>query len=402
MQCSPAKAVPLFPSWLLNRKDFQDLSAQYSDLSNINIWEVCRRPSQQRNRLERKAIIAWLYDSPFLAGIREYQLAEVCEQLQSVYFEAGAVIMEKDAQADCMYVLVEGEVGIMVGSAQLIERIYPKNVIGELGIQSKTARSATIIAITPVKALKLVSEEYESTVFKLKQQQSKELSLFLRSTSFFSIWDKGKIERLSTFLMIKSYRKGQQIYKPGEFPQAMFIIRSGVVEITALTTLQRANQWPKSSDSKEISRVVKVYKRRLRRCKQGDVFGEGELLDGVNRTCSAVCVEPCLLYLLAKHSVEDIFTERERARIKALNTSRPETSQIRSELEAEHFQSYHYRNALLDGIAANPLPSSRALAFRALRKQHLAKMFIQRHRSCERQELLMQVKDVEVVKRMLV
>jgi len=401
MHCSPLKAPQgaLFPPWLLNRKDFQDLSALYSDLGSVDVWEVCTRPDFLRNRLERKAVMAWLLDSPFLAGIREYQLSEVCKRLQAVQFPAGAVVMEKGAAADCMYVLVEGEVGLSVGNTRLIERIYPKNVIGELGMQSKTARSATIVAITPVKTLKLTSEDYDLTVSKLKSQQSKELSLFLRSTSFFSLWEKGKIERLSAFLMLKTYKKGQLIYKPGEFPQAMFIVRSGLVQITALTTLKRENQWPKCPKSKEISRVVKVYKRTLRLCREGDVFGEGELLDSVERTCSAVCTEPCLLYLLAKDSVEDIFTERERLRLKGQNDFRPETREIRSQLEAEHFQSFNFRNALLDGIAANPLPSSRSLACRALRKQHLAKLFIQRHRSCERQELLCQLKDVEVVER---
>lgn len=401
MQCSPSKVTQeaLFPPWLLNRKDFQDLSALYSDLGSVDVWEVCSRPNFLRNRLERKAVAGWLSDSPFLAGIRESQLCEVSERLQAVQFPAGAVIMEKGAVADCMYVLVEGEVGISVENTRLIERIYPKNVIGELGMQSKTARSATIIAISLVKALKLTVEDYDSTVFKLKLQQSRELSLFLRSTSFFSLWEKGKIERLSALLMLKTYKQGQAIYKPGEFPQAMFIVRSGAVQITALTTLKSQNQWPKSPKSKEVSRVVKVYKRTLRLCRQGDVFGEGEVLEGVQRTCSAVCTESCLLYLLARDSLHDIFTEKERLRLKDQNHFRPESREIRSQLEAEHFQSFSFRNALLDGLAANPLPNSRSLACKALRKQHLAKLFIQRHRSCERQELLCQVKDVEVVGR---
>ena len=345
-------------------------------------------------------MLVWMADSPFLAEMKEYQLADVCDRFRSEHYVPGTVIVRKGDQADCLFLLVEGSVGIYTHDGKLVDCVFPKNVVGELGVQFKMLRTATIVAMTSVKVFRLSLEDYESALFKLKLQHFKDHSRFLRNAAFFAQWDKAKVDRLASALMVKSYKNGQVIYRTGEDPLAMFVIRSGSVSLETQATLQRVNQWPISPKHHEVSIVNRVYQRTLRECRSGDVFGEVEMLENRARSCIATCCEDSVLFVIRKESIEEIFTEKEKMKLKSFNTARPPTEQIRTGLEAEHIQAYFTRNALLNGIEANFLPSTRALPYKALRKQHLAKMFILRHRSHERRKLIRQEKSVEVVDRM--
>ena len=389
----------IFPQWLLGRKDFQELSAQYGHLDSIDVWEVCQRPAHTRNKLEKRAVLVWMSDSPFLSEMKDYQLADICDRFQSVHFASGEALVHKGDLADCMYILVEGYVGIYLDSDKLVDCIYPKNVIGEVGVQSRAARTATVVAIVGVKAFKLSAQDYELAVFKLKLQHFKDQSMFLRNTPFFSVWDKVKVDRLASVLMIKWYRKGQVIYRHGESPHAMYVLREGRVNLDAEATLERVNQWPRSPKMNEISTVHRVYQRTLRECKSGDVFGELEMLNNEQRCCSATCMENSLIFALRKESIEEIFTEKEKLKLKSFNETRPPTAQILSELEAEHTRASMMRDALLNGIEANFVPSTRVVEYKDVRKQELTEIIMERHRRSKQRQLVRQDKNVEVVER---
>ena len=396
---SPKQSIPsdLFPQWLLSRKDFQDLSHQYGNLESIDVWEVCTRPAHLRNKLEKRAVIVWMTDSPFLVEIKDYQLEDVCDRFQSVSFSEGEVLIRKGDSADCMYLLVTGHVGIYIRPEQLTDCVYPKNVIGEVGVQSRSVRSATVVAMTTVKAFKLTLEDYEVAVFKIKLQHCKEQSMFLHSMPYFETWEKVKVDRLATALMVKAYHKGQVIYRPGEVSHDMYIVREGQVNLEAETVLEKTNQWPKSPTVTEISRIQKVYMRTLRECKRGEVFGEAELLEGRKRGCVAVCVVASLLYIIRKELLDEILTEKEKQRFRLQNGSLPASLQIRTELEAEQTRALLLRNALLNGLESSPSPLM--FASTTLRKQRLAEVISSRYSKLKRSKLIRQQKVLEVVER---
>ena len=387
----------LFPPWLLSRKDFQDLSHQYGSLESIDVWSVCTRPAHLRNKLEKRAVLVWMTDSPFLAEIKDYQLADVCDRFKSVAFAAKEVMIRKGDAADCMYLLVEGHVGIYINTEKLVDCVYPKNVIGEVGVQTRALRSATVAAMVPVKAFKLTLEDYEIAVFKIKLQHFKDQSLFLHSTQYFSAWDKVKVDRLATALMVKAYRKGQIIFRPGETPHDMYVVREGQVHLEAETTLEKTNKWPKSPTAMEISRVQKVYMRTLRECRVGDVFGDADLFEGLSRSHVAICTEASLLYIIRKELLDEIFTEKEKQRLRLNNETRPLSSQIRRELEDEHTQALLLRNALLNGL--DPSPNPLTFSTKTIRRQRLMQTIALRYNKLKRNKLIRQDKVLQVVGR---
>ena len=60
-------------------------------------------------------------------------------------FEAGTVIFAEGDRADSMYVVLDGELDVWVGS-NLLEVIGPGGIIGEMALIDRNTRSATAVA----------------------------------------------------------------------------------------------------------------------------------------------------------------------------------------------------------------------------------------------------------------
>jgi CRP/FNR family transcriptional regulator, cyclic AMP receptor protein len=72
-------------------------------------------------------------------------------------FEAGTVIFAEGDRADSMYVVLDGELDVWVGS-NLLEVIGPGGIIGEMALINRNTRSATAVAKSTCR-LALVDEK---------------------------------------------------------------------------------------------------------------------------------------------------------------------------------------------------------------------------------------------------
>jgi cAMP-dependent protein kinase regulator len=89
-------------------------------------------------------------------------LAGLAHVLEEVDFAAGAVLMEAGAREDWLFVLVEGEVEVTRQDRWL--RMGPGNTVGEMEVLDPQSRSATIIARTPVRTLRLSKAAFEEAL----------------------------------------------------------------------------------------------------------------------------------------------------------------------------------------------------------------------------------------------
>jgi CRP-like cAMP-binding protein len=75
------------------------------------------------------------------------QLAELCERLE---FHQGDIVASQGDPADCMHFILEGRVGVIVkfddGRSIRVRSLGPHTTIGEMGLITRQARSATIQA----------------------------------------------------------------------------------------------------------------------------------------------------------------------------------------------------------------------------------------------------------------
>ncbi len=69
---------------------------------------------------------------------------------ESRSFPAGRSIFKEGDAGDTMYVVLEGEVDLMV-NGQLVEKLGSGGVLGEMALVEEAPRSATAVARTPCK-----------------------------------------------------------------------------------------------------------------------------------------------------------------------------------------------------------------------------------------------------------
>jgi CRP-like cAMP-binding protein len=69
-------------------------------------------------------------------------------------FAAGEVIFERGEPAACMYVVVEGEIDVAIGSHPL-ETVGPSGILGEMALITREPRSATARARTACRVVEI-------------------------------------------------------------------------------------------------------------------------------------------------------------------------------------------------------------------------------------------------------
>lgn len=98
---------------------------------------------------------------PLFQGLRPLQLTEIVRRAERIVYKAGDIIIEEDKVGDAAIVIVSGE-AVLVRSgdeASRAEPIIEGSIVGELAMLVETVHTATVLAKTPVRALRLTREE---------------------------------------------------------------------------------------------------------------------------------------------------------------------------------------------------------------------------------------------------
>jgi len=80
-----------------------------------------------------------------------------------VEFPAGTVIIEKGAEGDCVYVVMEGEVVISLFD-KVLATALPGEIVGEMALINSEIRSATVTAKTDCQLAVIDRNSFESLI----------------------------------------------------------------------------------------------------------------------------------------------------------------------------------------------------------------------------------------------
>ncbi len=103
---------------------------------------------------------------PLFQGLKPLQLTEIVRRADRIIYRPGDTIIEEDQTGEAAIVIVSGEAvrvsGLEPGEAA--ETIVEGSMIGEMAMLVETVHSATIVARTTVKALRLTRTEMHAAM----------------------------------------------------------------------------------------------------------------------------------------------------------------------------------------------------------------------------------------------
>ena len=89
-------------------------------------------------------------------------LAGLASVLEETEYSEGTVLMEVGAVEDWLFVIVEGDVEVVRVDRRV--RMGPGSVVGEMAVLDPQPRSATVIAVTPVRAFRLRKTAFDQAL----------------------------------------------------------------------------------------------------------------------------------------------------------------------------------------------------------------------------------------------
>ncbi|UCH27611.1 MAG: Crp/Fnr family transcriptional regulator [Trueperaceae bacterium] len=99
--------------------------------------------------------VLFLKGADLFSNIDSEDLVPVAQVAEELHFEAGEAFIRQGELGDCLYLLVDGTVDIVIQGVGVVAQREPKSVIGEMAILSRQPRTADCIAKTDVTALKI-------------------------------------------------------------------------------------------------------------------------------------------------------------------------------------------------------------------------------------------------------
>ena len=364
----------VFPQWLMQRHDFQ--KALISPTEDLCPADICNKPVSYRDTIENKALKSWTKDCPFFQHLTEHTATEVRKKLKTVTFSKGDLILSQSGPEECLYIIVKGTAKAFKPSGNT-ETIGPKGTIGDSIVDISSQSYTHILAATAVSALVLKVEEYTDIVRRQKHRERFDMIDYLKKLPFFSDCFGSRLEHIAWNIFPMQYSKGQIIYKVGERPSSLYIVRAGSVKLEGLVALKLRSRLPDGYKTERVIVRERIYTQVFRECRPEDFFGEEEIVSDVCRKTQAVCdCDNTVLWILEREKVLEILTDRDQVRLLEIHSKKPSFRSLKDKVRNDFLMYSSRFKAMLDATEANPRPSGRTTRSK---KEMLAKSLAAQH-----------------------
>jgi CRP-like cAMP-binding protein len=167
-------------------------------------------------------------------------LAELAQHLEPVNAGAGEVIVRKGDLGDCLYIVADGQLRVMDGE-RVLNELGRRDLFGEMSVLDAQPRSATVIAVTDARLLKLKQAE----LYALMAQQPEVAQ--------------GLIHLLTRRLRARMHDMANDFHYMQQFSrvtQAAVAVEMGVYEPEQLDEVAARND--------ELGQLARVFQRAIR------------------------------------------------------------------------------------------------------------------------------------------
>lgn len=210
--------------------------------------------------------------------LRDYELDDLIDVMQSQYVGEGETIIEMGAAGDVFYILEEGECEILINDNSLGFIEAPAS-FGDLALMYNCPRAATIVACSDCTLWTLDRVFFRQAMVTSSSNQNVQLTQFLSKIALFETLGVQNINQLARSLTKQSFDDGQYIIKQGDIGEQFYVIHKGYVAVSITDDSGNEQFLPY-----ELG--------------EGEVFGERALIKKEPRKANCVARGPVEVYFL--------------------------------------------------------------------------------------------------------
>lgn len=179
-------------------------------------------------------------------GLDDATLEAIAAAMERVDLEAGSVLVRQGELADRLYLVLDGELTIVIGpggsaTGQGLGVLGPGDVVGEVAVLTGTRRTATVESRTAARLAALRTEDFRrlaidhpelvaallaSSVRRLRRGQ---LAAYL--SRLFGPLDPALVDRLEPRIEWVSLRGGDVLFQPGDPGDALYLVLAGRLRV---------------------------------------------------------------------------------------------------------------------------------------------------------------------------
>jgi CRP-like cAMP-binding protein len=97
---------------------------------------------------------------PLFTPLSPRYLRRVADQMDEARYMEGARIVKEGEMGDTFYVIVEGQAKVENAKGRVVNRLMPGGFFGEISLLDGGARTATVVAETPMTLLALTRTKF--------------------------------------------------------------------------------------------------------------------------------------------------------------------------------------------------------------------------------------------------
>lgn len=261
-------------------------------------------------------IIAALRKIELFAGLPEEVLTELASKMEEHNLEEGQVLFQKGDPGDALFLIQSGRAKVVLADAHGRETVLnecgPGDAIGDMSLVDQEERSATVVAITPLKTLKLKEDDFLDVMagqplelLHAMQELASRMRLQkavsdLKKLELFEGLPDDVVARLVPRLERRTLQEGEVLFREGDKGDTLYIIKTGWVKIV------RYNE--------------RGEELELNQSGPGDVVGEMALIDQAPRSATVIALSPVEMVQLKYDDFIDVITRNPPLALELIRT----------------------------------------------------------------------------------
>ncbi|MES1908146.1 MAG: hypothetical protein MHM6MM_001133 [Cercozoa sp. M6MM] len=203
-------------------------------LSRVESPSASHRETE-KSEIQKDAIRMAITSNVLFGGLDEVQLEQIVDEMFLCEFDDDAVIIQQNDYGDCFYVLEQGAVQVEVrrdghDDLQLFESHAPYS-FGELALMYNAPRQATVRAKGHCVAWAIGRRRFRNILFLSNEQKQAQYEELLKKCEVFSSLLSRERTVIADLLEESHFAPGQIVFKQGDEPERMYIVRSGTARV---------------------------------------------------------------------------------------------------------------------------------------------------------------------------